>query len=97
MAKALFPEHTQPEQTLLILGAGPKAVAIAAKRAILAQLGLPGPRVVAVDFQGIAAYWSGTSGFTDGRQFLGTRPEKDVGFPYASTCWGDDKINKAVS
>ncbi|MFL5625457.1 MAG: SidA/IucD/PvdA family monooxygenase [Ktedonobacteraceae bacterium] len=97
MAEALFSEHSQPEQTLLILGAGPKAVAIAAKRAILAQLGIPGPCVVAVDYQGVAAHWSGTSGFTDGRQLLGTRPEKDVGFPYASTSWGDDKINNAVS
>lgn len=97
MAEASFPDLVQPEQTLLVLGAGPKAVAIAAKRAVLAQLGIPVPRVAVIDYQGVAANWSGSFGFTDGRQLLGTRPEKDVGFPYASTYWGNDKINNAIS
>jgi mycobactin lysine-N-oxygenase len=55
MAEASFPDLTQPEQTLLVLGAGPKAVAIAAKRAVLAQLDLPVPRVAVIDYQGVAA------------------------------------------
>src|SRR5439155_27223787 len=44
--------------------------------------------VTVVDRLGVAANWTGSAGFTDGRQFLGTPPEKDVGFPYQSTCWG---------
>ncbi len=55
------------------------------------------PQLVIVDNQDIVAHWSGKFGFTDGRQLLGTRPEKDVGFPYASTCWGNDDVNNAVA
>ena len=83
--------------TLLVVGAGPKAIAIAAKRHVLAKLGYPAPRVCIVDRQGVAAYWSGKAGYTDGDQFLGTRPEKDVGFPYISTCWGDKALSHAVA
>ncbi len=88
-------EHQQ--QTLLVLGAGPKAIALAAKRTMLAKLGYNVPRVVIVDRQGIAAHWSGAFGFTDGRQLLGTRPEKDIGYPYASTCWETGELNRKVN
>src|SRR5579875_1871531 len=70
--------------TLLVLGAGPKGIAIAAKNAMMRQLGYAVPRVIVVDRQGVAAHWSGDFGFTDGKQPLGTRPEKDIGYPYAS-------------
>src|SRR6266516_4058141 len=83
--------------TLLVLGAGPKAVAIAAKRHMLAKLGYPVPHLHIIDRQGVASYWSGQLGFTDGNQFLGTRPEKDVGFPYFSACWGDKALSRAVA
>ena len=83
--------------TLLVLGAGPKAVAIAAKRHMLAKLGYPVPRLHIIDRQGVASHWSGQGGFTDGNQLLGTRPEKDVGFPYLSACWGDKALNRAVA
>jgi mycobactin lysine-N-oxygenase len=91
-------EHT-PESTptLLVLGAGPKAVAIVAKRQVLARLGYPVPRVRVIDRQGVATHWTGKAGFTDGQQFLGTRPEKDIGFPYLSTCWGDKALSRAVA
>jgi mycobactin lysine-N-oxygenase len=96
-ALPLQPEGgTSSGQTLLVVGAGPKAIALAAKREVLAKLGLPVPELVIVDFQGVAAHWSGQFGFTDGRQLLGTRPEKDIGFPYASTCWGTKEVNKMV-
>lgn len=72
---------------LVVVGAGPKGVAVAAKAAVLADLGLPAPRVTVVDPGGVAAHWSGGAGFTDGEQHLGTPPEKDVGFPYAPS-WG---------
>lgn len=84
--------HTSPS-TLLVLGAGPKALAIAAKHAVLQQLGYPVPELLVVEKQGVAAHWSGTAGYTDGRSLLGTLPEKDLGFPYASLCWGDGAQN----
>jgi mycobactin lysine-N-oxygenase len=88
------PESTP---TLLVLGAGPKGVAIAAKRYMLAKLGYPVPNLRIIDRQGVAAHWSGRAGYTDGHPFLGTRPEKDVGFPYLSSCWGDKALSKAVA
>jgi mycobactin lysine-N-oxygenase len=83
--------------TLLILGAGPKAIAIAAKQAVLQKLGYVVPQLVIVDNKGIVSNWSGRAGFTDGRQLLGTRPEKDIGFPYTSLCWGNKLMNKAIA
>jgi len=76
------------EQTLVVLGAGPKALAIAAKRNVLAALGWKLPRVFIVEAKNVAAHWSGKNGYTDGNQALGTPPQKDVGFPYSSSCWG---------
>lgn len=69
---------------LTVVGAGPKAVAIAAKRKVLADLGVPVPQVVVLDGQGTGANWTGEFGYTDGSLPLGTPPEKDVGFPYSS-------------
>jgi len=79
---------------LLVIGAGPKGVGIAAKRSVLRALGWQVPEVVVVDEIGVAANWTGQNGYTDGRQLLGTLPEKDVGFPYASDHWGS--ANQAV-
>jgi mycobactin lysine-N-oxygenase len=80
-------EPTAGRATLAVLGAGPKGLAIAAKRAALARSGREVPDLVLVDRAGVAANWSGAAGYTDGRQRLSTAPEKDVGFPYAPT-WG---------
>ncbi|MEY8015506.1 NADPH-dependent L-lysine N(6)-monooxygenase MbtG [Mycobacterium servetii] len=70
--------------TLAIVGAGAKAVAVAAKAAVLRELGVEVPEVVAVERTGVAANWRAGGGWTDGRQRLGTSPEKDIGFPYRS-------------
>lgn len=70
--------------TLAIIGCGPKAVAIAAKAAVLAELGWRVPQIVAIDPRGIAANWDGSNGYTDGKILLGTSPLEDVGFPYRS-------------
>ena len=70
--------------TLAILGAGAKAVAVAAKAAALRAMGLPAPDVVAVERTEVAANWRASGGWTDGKHRLGTSPEKDVGFPYRS-------------
>jgi mycobactin lysine-N-oxygenase len=90
-------DATASTPTLLVVGAGPKAVAIAAKRHMLAKLGYPMPQVRVIDRQGVATHWIGKAGFTDGHQFLGTRPEKDIGFPYLSACWGDKELSRAVA
>ncbi|MBW0016055.1 MAG: NADPH-dependent L-lysine N(6)-monooxygenase MbtG [Mycobacterium sp.] len=71
--------------TLAIIGAGAKAVAVAAKAAVLGEMGIEVPDVVAIECSGVAANWRAGGGWTDGRQRLGTSPEKDVGFPYRST------------
>jgi mycobactin lysine-N-oxygenase len=77
----------QAPASLAVVGAGPKGLAIAAKRVALARTGREVPDLVLIDRAGVATNWSGTSGYTDGRQPLSTPPEKDVGFPYAPS-WG---------
>src|SRR5690606_324937 len=71
-------------RTLLVIGAGPKALAVAAKARVLSDLGLPAPRIVVIDQHAVAANWLPLGGWTDGRHRLGTSPEKDIGFPYRS-------------
>ncbi len=73
--------------TLAVIGAGPKGIAIAAKARVLSAVGLDSPRVVLVDRNAVAGNWSGRQGYTNGLLPLGTPPEKDIGFPYA-TSWG---------
>ncbi|WP_101947389.1 NADPH-dependent L-lysine N(6)-monooxygenase MbtG [Mycobacterium sp. 3519A] len=71
--------------TLAIVGAGAKAVAVAAKATELRAMGVEAPDVVAVERTGVAANWHADGGWTDGQHRLGTSPEKDVGFPYRSS------------
>lgn len=71
--------------TLAIVGAGAKAVAVAAKAAELRAMGVEVPDVVAVERTGVAANWQSDGGWTDGQHRLGTSPEKDLGFPYRSS------------
>jgi mycobactin lysine-N-oxygenase len=70
---------------LAVVGAGAKAIAVAAKAAELREMGAPAPEVVAVEKSGVAANWQAGGGWTDGAHQLGTSPEKDVGFPYRSS------------
>jgi mycobactin lysine-N-oxygenase len=76
---------TPPTPTLAVIGAGPKAIAVAAKAAELRAMGVPAPDVVVVERAGVAANWQAVGGWTDGNHRLGTGPEKDVGFPYRSS------------
>ena len=69
---------------LSVIGAGPKAVALAAKHFVLQKNKMPVPELEVFDHNGLAAHWNGRHGYTDGRLALGTPPEKDVGFPYAT-------------
>ncbi|BBY83020.1 NADPH-dependent L-lysine N(6)-monooxygenase MbtG [Mycolicibacterium pulveris] len=71
--------------TLVVVGAGVKAVAVAAKAAVLREMDIAVPRIVAVERTAVAANWRADGGWTDGQHRLGTSPEKDVGFPYRSS------------
>jgi mycobactin lysine-N-oxygenase len=71
--------------TLLVVGAGPKALAVAAKAHVLRKLGLAAPRVIVVEAHAVGGNWLPSGGWTDGQHRLGTSPEKDLGFPYHST------------
>ena len=73
------------QDRLVIIGAGPKAMAIAAKAHVLASLGLCTPAVTVIEPAAVGGNWLGTGGWTNGMHRLGTSPEKDVGFPYHST------------
>lgn len=80
---------TSSTKTLGIIGAGPKALAIAAKAKVLSLLGFRVPSIVIFEKHAIAHHWRHGSGYTSGDLLLGTSPDKDVGFPYYSFCWGD--------
>jgi mycobactin lysine-N-oxygenase len=69
-------------KSLVILGAGPKAVAVQAKAHAMRRAGLPSPDITVIDHQGVGGNWRAGGGWTDGRHQLGTSPTKDVGFPY---------------
>lgn len=71
-------------KSLIIVGCGPKAVAIAAKAYVLKNLGWEVPNIIIIDKHGPGANWDGSNGYTDGNTILGTTPFEDVGFPYAS-------------
>lgn len=75
---------TETRNTLAVIGAGAKAVAVAAKAAELRAMGVDAPDVVAVERLGVGANWQAAGGWTDGQHRLGTGPEKDIGFPYQS-------------
>jgi outer membrane protein assembly factor BamB len=70
---------------LLIVGAGAKAAAIAAKVDALNGLGLADLTVTIVEKTEPAASWLGLNGMTSGEEPLAVPPIKDVGFPYRSS------------
>jgi mycobactin lysine-N-oxygenase len=80
MSRAL--DGSGPEVDLLIVGAGPKATAIAAKVHAINQLGLGPISLLIVEERAYAASWSGARGMTSGEEPLAITPLKDVGFPY---------------
>ena len=72
------------EADLLIVGAGAKAAAIAAKVHAINELGLGPLSVTIVEKTEPAASWLGRNGMTSGEEPLAIPPIKDVGFPYQS-------------
>jgi mycobactin lysine-N-oxygenase len=75
---------TPPESDLLIVGAGAKAAAIAAKVHAINRLGLGPISLTIVEKTEPAASWLGRNGMTSGEEPLAIPPIKDVGFPYRS-------------
>jgi outer membrane protein assembly factor BamB len=74
-----------PVSDLLIVGAGAKAAAIAAKVDALNRLGLARLTVTIVEKTELAASWLGLNGMTSGEEPLAVPPIKDIGFPYRSS------------
>ena len=72
------------ETDLLVVGAGAKAAALAAKVHALNTLGLGPLALTIVEATELAASWSGRNGMTSGEEPLAIPPIKDVGFPYQS-------------
>jgi mycobactin lysine-N-oxygenase len=73
---------------IAVIGAGPKGAAIAAKVHVLNTLGLADINLLVLERSDLASSWNGKNGFTTGSEELGTRPEKDVAFPYQSFAYG---------
>jgi mycobactin lysine-N-oxygenase len=81
---------------MTIVGAGPKAIAIAAKAYVLSELGFKVPKISILEHQKVGANWLPETGFTNGRVVLGDTVENDLGFPYDSLPW-DEKLNSRVN
>lgn len=94
-------EAPQSPLSIVVVGGGPKAAALATKAKVLRdlgserrrELGIPEVDVEVVVLEAtnyLAANWRGSLfGFTDGETELCTPPENDMGFPYKSV-YGDD-------
>src|SRR5258706_554910 len=76
--------QTTKKPVLAVIGAGPKAAALAAKAEALRSCGYADIQILVFDEGEVASHWKGNGGFTSGDCILGTPPEKDVGFPYHS-------------
>ena len=76
---------------LAIVGAGPKAAALAARAAVLrTRLGSEAvPQLIVIERDKIGSAWDGDGNFSNGFVTLCTPGEKDVAFPYDET-WDDD-------
>jgi len=84
------------KRKLIVIGAGPKSLAIAAKNKVLKELGVNAPDLIIIEKNEIAAHWTGNSGYTNGKMTLGTGPEKDIGYPYDTTEYSDE-LNKSIN
>ncbi len=79
------------QKTLALIGAGPKALAVITKAFVLKKVGFPVPSLILFEKEEVGHHWRNGSGYTNGQLPLGTSPEKDLGFPYYSFCWGDSE------
>jgi mycobactin lysine-N-oxygenase len=70
---------------ILIVGAGAKAAALAAKVHAINTLGLGEISMTVIEKTEPAASWLGRNGMTSGEEPLAIPPIKDIGFPYQSS------------
>jgi mycobactin lysine-N-oxygenase len=77
--------RANPTTDLIVVGAGAKAAALAAKVHTLNTLGRTSLSMTIVEANRPAASWYGENGLTTGEEPLAISPIKDVGFPYRST------------
>lgn len=73
------------ESDILVVGAGAKAAALAAKIHVINTLGLGEISMTVIEKTEPAASWLGRNGMTSGEEPLAIPPIKDVGFPYQSS------------
>jgi len=73
------------ESDILIVGAGAKAAALAAKVHTINTLELAEISMTVIEKTEPAASWLGRNGMTSGEEPLAIPPTKDVGFPYQSS------------
>ena len=73
------------ESDILVVGAGAKAAALAAKIHTINRLGLAEISMTVIEKTEPAASWKGRNGMTSGEEPLAIPPIKDVGFPYQSS------------
>jgi mycobactin lysine-N-oxygenase len=73
------------DSDILIVGAGAKAAALAAKVHVINTLGLGEISMTVIEKTEPAASWLGRNGMTSGEEPLAIPPIKDVGFPYQSS------------
>lgn len=76
---------------IAVVGAGPKAAALAARCAVLRdRLGAGQvPELTVFEYKGVGAAWDGSGAYSSGFLTLCTPAEKDVGFPYGEQGPGD--------
>jgi mycobactin lysine-N-oxygenase len=72
------------ESDILVVGAGAKAAALAAKVHTINTLGLAEISMTVIEKTEPAASWLGRNGMTSGEEPLAIPPIKDIGFPYQS-------------
>lgn len=82
---------------LAIVGAGPKAAALAAKCAVLHATGQTAPELVIYERDGIGAAWCGEFSFTDGISKICTPIDRDLGFPYSDVRNVDLPISNSIN
>jgi mycobactin lysine-N-oxygenase len=73
------------DSDILIVGAGAKAAALAAKVHTINTLGLAEISMTVIEKTEPAASWLGRNGMTSGEEPLAIPPIKDIGFPYQSS------------
>jgi len=85
VTRTTTPAGSSRKADLVVIGAGAKAAALAAKVHVLNCLGAGPLSLTIIEQTAPAASWLGRNGMTSGDEPLAVPPVKDVGFPYLSS------------